>query len=140
MIYFAYGSNLDEVQMKKRCPGSRVLSPARLEGHRLVFTGSSRLWKGAVATVVEAPGASVPGLTYEITHRDLASLDRFEGYPRGYLRSELPVTCADGSPVLAVTYYVPMKQIRAGEPSQRYVDVIRAAYRKWGLEEGVLRE
>src|SRR6266852_2762897 len=40
MLYFAYGSNMDEQRVKaaNRCPDARFIFNALLPGHRLVFT------------------------------------------------------------------------------------------------------
>ena len=35
-LYFAYGSNLNIAQMRKRCPGAKPFSPAVLHGWKLV--------------------------------------------------------------------------------------------------------
>jgi hypothetical protein len=37
--YFAYGSNLDERQMRARCPEAALLCRATLDNHALVFGG-----------------------------------------------------------------------------------------------------
>ena len=37
-LYFAYGSNMDRLAMKRRCPGARAVGPAVLEGYRF-FVG-----------------------------------------------------------------------------------------------------
>jgi hypothetical protein len=51
VLYFAYGSNLDEVQMRRRCPQAVLVGPARLLGHRLVFSG---WWPGRSAAASTA--------------------------------------------------------------------------------------
>ena len=38
--YLAYGSNLNLVQMFRRCPHARVIGHTSLPGMRLVFRGS----------------------------------------------------------------------------------------------------
>ena len=48
--YFAFGSNLDQEQMRARCPSAKLLGPAVLPGHALAFAGYSHRWGGAVAT------------------------------------------------------------------------------------------
>jgi gamma-glutamylcyclotransferase (GGCT)/AIG2-like uncharacterized protein YtfP len=80
MLYFAYGSNLDQRQMRARCPGSRHVGRALLEGHRLVFTRWSEARKGGVASLLPAPDQEVWGALYDITEKDLAALDAAEGY------------------------------------------------------------
>jgi len=51
-LYFAYGSNLDGAQMRRRCPSARLVGAAILDGYRLGFAGQSAAWGGGVATVV----------------------------------------------------------------------------------------
>jgi len=66
VLYFAYGSNLDDAQMRERCANARVLGRATLPNYALVFGGFSHRWGGAVASVVRAKGACVEGLLYEL--------------------------------------------------------------------------
>jgi hypothetical protein len=89
-LYFAYGSNLDEQQMRERCPGSRALFRARLGGHRLDFTHlSATRWQGGTADIVPDADAMVFGLVYAMGDGDFAKLDRWEGgYDRVGLRVE----------------------------------------------------
>ncbi|MDY0002073.1 MAG: gamma-glutamylcyclotransferase family protein [Polyangia bacterium] len=37
VLYFAYGSNLDQAQMRRRCPTAAPIGPATLDGWRLAF-------------------------------------------------------------------------------------------------------
>ena len=84
--YFAYGSNLDEAQMKLRCPGLKVISPGCLRDYRLDFTHFSSGWSCGVADVVESEEGEVWGVVYEITQQNLESLDSDEGFPDFYTR------------------------------------------------------
>ena len=65
VLYFAYGSNLDDAQMRERCANARVVGRATLPNYALVFGGFSHRWGGAVASVVRAKGACVEGLLYD---------------------------------------------------------------------------
>ena len=51
VLYFAYGSNLDDAQMRDRCADARVVGRATLPNYALVFGGFSHRWGGAVASV-----------------------------------------------------------------------------------------
>ena len=42
--YFAYGSNLDLLQMKKRCPLSKLISKGKLPDYRLTFNRYAEGW------------------------------------------------------------------------------------------------
>jgi len=86
VLYFAYGSNLDEAQMRARCPTARREARATLRGHALAFGGFSHRWNGAVASVRRARGAEVAGLLYTLDAEALRLLDRIEGYPFAYER------------------------------------------------------
>ncbi len=134
LLYFAYGSNLSREQMRSRCPESRFVRRAWLPGHRLAFSGYSKKWGGAVATIVVEVDYAVPGLVYELGARDLEALDGFEGYPRVYQRKLAVVHDDDARDLHVVTYYQVAETVRFGEPSERYRGVIEAAYREHDLE------
>jgi gamma-glutamylcyclotransferase (GGCT)/AIG2-like uncharacterized protein YtfP len=80
MRYFAYGSNMDTLQMQDRCPTARPLGTALLSHHR--FQIDSR----GFATVTPRPGSSVYGIVWEITEFDEATLDRYEDVPNLYVK------------------------------------------------------
>ena len=64
-LCFAYGSNLDPWQFRRRCPGAQVVGRARLPDHRLAFTRYSRNRRGGVADIVPEPHATVLGVVYD---------------------------------------------------------------------------
>ena len=57
--YFAYGSNLDLPQMKRRCPSSKLISKGTLPGYRLTFNRFSSGWGGGVADVIQEQDSKV---------------------------------------------------------------------------------
>lgn len=71
--YFAYGSNLHLEQMKRRCPGSKLIGSAKLWHYRWQIN------ERGYANVVEAHGHWVEGLVFEINPRDESRLDVNEG-------------------------------------------------------------
>ena len=76
MLYFAYGSNMNLAQMRRRCPGAHFCGRGVLHDYRLV--------ERCFADIEEATGASVHGAVFEITSPDLRALDHNEG--SGYIR------------------------------------------------------
>ena len=137
-LTFAIGSNLAPSQMQRRCPGCRIVSRAVLPGYRLAFGGWSKRWGGPVATVVPAPGHSVPGVVYWLSDADLISLDRFEGVPRVYRRFTAQVV-ARGERVLHAEVYR-LEAPPGARPSEAYAAVLRAMYAAWGFDPKPLRE
>ena len=89
-LYYAYGSNMDEEQMARRCPGARMVGICTLENTRFVLDS-----KG-VGSIVPRFGSHVSGVIWCVTKRDIKSLDRFEGVASGCYRKEyIQVTVND---------------------------------------------
>jgi len=118
MLYFAYGSNLNHKQMKKRCPNSRFLKRAYLKGYRFVYDGYSSYRKGAVANIVPDSNSAVWGALWEIDEMDLKRLDEYEGYPYEYKRKMIKVRDDDEKEYEAWVYYREGK--KKGNPSKQY--------------------
>lgn len=137
-LYFAYGSNLDPSQMRRRCPGSVLDCRATLAGYALAFGGYSATWDGPVATLVRAAKSKVEGLLYRITEEDLATLDRFEGHPLAYVRQELELRDEHGAARRALVYVKPEGSYELGDPPDDYYEVIRSAYAERGFDLGAL--
>jgi gamma-glutamylcyclotransferase (GGCT)/AIG2-like uncharacterized protein YtfP len=130
MIYFAYGSNLDRAQMQARCPESRFIVSARLDGHRLCFPRRSFIRNCATASIEPHVGSYVWGALYELTEEDFVRLDAREGYvaerhpaENNYNRAPILVRRPDGERVEAVTY-VANPTPAPGPPSTEYLTLI----------------
>lgn len=128
MLYFAYGSNLNKEQMKRRCPDSKPLTRATLKGYRLVFN--------RYLDIIESPDSEVVGALYEISEEDLRNLDRYEGFPKYYDRIDVDVEDERGNRYIAFAY----EMVRKGkeEPSHEYVEIVKKGYEDWGIPKGYL--
>lgn len=129
MYYFAYGSNLNQKQMKERCPDSQPRFTAVLPNYKLVFTGWSRQWRGGVASIKSFRGDRVRGAIYEVTEACLKRLDRFES---GYSRLKVTVFGEDDESVEAITY-IRTGPLEDAAPSKEYLAVIQQGLREWRL-------
>ena len=124
-LYAAYGSNMDPSQMRSRCPHSPFAGTGWLTDWRLTFGGEDLGWEGALATLVEEPGAAVFVALYDITAQDRVALDKWESADSGlYRTSRLRVSTLDGD-VLAWTYV--LNGYEGGLPSARYLGLIAEA-------------
>jgi gamma-glutamylcyclotransferase (GGCT)/AIG2-like uncharacterized protein YtfP len=148
MLYFAFGSNLNPVQMAQRCPGHVVVGLAMLRDHKLVFPLTSSDWGGGVAGVHVAHGSNVWGVVYELTDEHVAALDRYEGFRAPgddhnlYERERVWVELTrpdDGSIPRRVRaeYYVP-RVTNPSPPSRRYLDAILEGARHHRLPDEYL--
>jgi gamma-glutamylcyclotransferase (GGCT)/AIG2-like uncharacterized protein YtfP len=135
--YFAYGSNLDEVQLCERCPGAAAEATGALADFRLAFTAYSAGWGAGVADVVACPGSRVWGVVFSLTDDDLESLDRFEGYPEQYDRFVAQIVTDKG--VLDSWVYAVNRKQSFVAPNRRYLDVIRQAAGRHGFPDNYVR-
>ena len=86
--YLAYGSNLNIEQMRYRCPTAKVVGTAIIKDYELLFKGSKT---GSYLTIEKCDGEYVPVGVWEVTPQDELSLDRYEGYPNFYYKTEMKV-------------------------------------------------
>ena len=137
--YIAYGSNLNIDQMSYRCPGARVVGTSKIPDFQLLFKGSK---SGAYLTIEPKKGAKVPVAVWEVTADDELSLDRYEGYPNFYYKTEveIPVTGIRDRKVrkLKAFIYIMHEEREIGVPSQRYVDICLDGYDAFGFDENHL--
>ncbi len=132
ILYFAFGSNLQIEQMKRRCPSAEVEGVGRLYGYRLAFAGFSVTRGGAgVATVIEDETAWTSGAVFSIDQADLNRLDRFEGHPVSYRRSLHPIRLDDGRIVWSHVY---IKRDIENLPTEDYAMEVLNGYRQHGLD------
>ena len=132
MYYFAYGSNLSQKLFKECCPNGVPRFTAELPNYKLIFTGWSRPWRGALASIKRSGRDKVLGAIYEIDENDLPKLDRAEDCPASYQRLPVIVFRDTGQSVEAVTY-IKTRQADEAKPSPEYLKVLQQGYRDWGL-------
>ena len=76
MLYFAYGSNLNHFQMKRRCKDSIFLKKINLKDFKLTFRSKYR-----AADIEPKLNSIVPGGLFEISRSDEKKLDVYEDFP-----------------------------------------------------------
>jgi len=137
--YFAYGSNMDPEQMRKRGVKFFSREHAILEGWKLVFNKiSSRNSNIGFANIVKDESSVVEGILYEITEEGLKTLDEYEGVPSDYQRIEVEVRKNNGEIVKAEVYVANPRKVKDGlKPSKEYLshllkgcDLLSSEYRK----------
>lgn len=136
-LYIAYGSNLNVGQMAHRCPDAEAVGTGVIRDYRLAFKA---LGSNAFATIEPCAGESVPVAVWQISRRDEAALDRYEGYPTHYGREWMEVRM-DGDAEETVTGLVYVMNPRAVPclPSQGYFEAVRSGYEFFYLDEAKLR-
>jgi gamma-glutamylcyclotransferase (GGCT)/AIG2-like uncharacterized protein YtfP len=131
LYYFAYGSNMNWQQMKRRCPSSRFVCVARLPDYRFGITRHSRLRDCGTANIYPANGEEVWGIIYEVSDADLTVLDSFEDGYRREILSFYPVE--DGTQPLDALVYVADIEQNVPCPNPEYRRLIIEGARHWQL-------
>ena len=118
MLYFAYGSNLNHFQMKKRCKDSKFLKIIELKDYRLTFRSIYR-----AADIEPKKNSIVPGGLFEISKSDEKKLDVYEDYPILYKKYYF---LYEGKKVMT---YTMTKKTPFRFPTERYLNVIKHGYK-----------
>jgi cation transport regulator ChaC len=139
--YFAFGANMHDSAFRER----RAMRPiewrtGRVCGYRLRFNLDGRpLGKAAPANLFADPEAEAWGVLYLISRADLVHLDSTEGVPgRRYRHLWMDAEDVDGNRLRAVTY-IADGNVTDGNPSLRYITLLRDGARAHDLPEHYLR-
>ncbi|MDD6991747.1 MAG: gamma-glutamylcyclotransferase [Oscillospiraceae bacterium] len=137
--YLAYGSNLNVWQMALRCPTAKAVGTAVIKDYELLFKGSKT---GSYLTIEPKRGAEVPVAVWAVEPKDEFSLDRYEGYPTFYYKTELELPVAfikSGKTEVRTAFVYIMHENRPiGLPSGSYVRTCLEGYRYFGFDESIL--
>ncbi len=129
--YFAYASNMNRRQVEQRAGALPEEKNARLDNYELNFEKIARGGTGT-ANIVPAEGKAVWGVLYRVTEQQLKALDRFEGVPEHYRRSEVTVVDSDARKVGAQVYLA--RKVRKGlKPDRLYLQKIIEGAEEHGL-------
>jgi len=129
MLYFAYGSNLNHFQMKRRCKDSIFLKKINLTNFKLTFRSKYR-----AADIEPKKNSIVPGALFEISKSDEKKLDVYEDYPTLYKKYYFNYY---GKKVMTYTM-VRKSQFRF--PTERYLNVVKKGYNDCKLNLKFLKQ
>ena len=130
MLYFAFGSNLNQKQMKRRCRDSKYIGCYSLKNYKLVFR--NYFLGGGVADVEKKKNSSVLGAIYKISKKDERELDIYEDFPKTYIKKYFRLL---GKKVMF--YYMP-KKTKSILPSKRYLNLIIQGYKDCGYRNNYI--
>ena len=127
MLYFAYGSNLNHFQMKKRCKDSIFLKKINLKDFRLTFRSQYR-----AADIEPNKNSIVLGGLFKISKSDEKKLDVYEDFPLLYKKFYF---FYDEKKVMT---YTMVKKTPFRFPTERYLNVIKRGYSDCKLDQKFL--
>jgi len=118
IFYFAYGSNLHHLQMKRRCPNCRFIKKIILHNYKLTFRS-----KYGAADIEKKMGKKVYGALYLISKIAEKKLDVYEEYPILYKKMFFKYGNKK------VMTYVMIKKTKLVPPTTRYLNIIKQGYK-----------
>ena len=118
LYYFAYGSNLHHLQMKKRCPNCRFIKKMILHNYNLTFRS-----KYGAADIEKKRNRKVYGALYIISKSAEKRLDKYEEYPILYKKMYFNY---QGKKVMT---YIMARKTKLVYPTKRYINVIIQGYK-----------
>ena len=118
MLYFAYGSNLNHFQMKKRCKDSKFIKVIDLKNFRLTFRSRYR-----AADIEVKKNSKVPGALFEISKSDEKKLDLYEDFP--ILYGKYYFNYKNNK----VMTYTMLRKSPFMYPKERYLNTIKQGYK-----------
>lgn len=108
MLYFAYGSNMNEDELMDE--GITVLRSEKvlLRGYKIALTRFSTKRQGGVLDIIPSQEDIVEGVLYEVPDKDKAKIERKEGVRSGAYReipSSLQIESVSGTDISGVVSY-----------------------------------
>ena len=119
--YLAYGSNLNMQQMFRRCPGAQPVGAAVIKDYELVF-------RRGYLTIEPKEGGEVPVGIWKITEEHEKALDRYEGFPKFYIKQYFDIGTA----------YVMTEGHPLQVPSDFYFYTVMQGYSDFGFDKAPL--
>jgi len=127
MLYFAYGSNLNHFQMKKRCKDSVFLKKINLKDFKLTFRSKYR-----AADIEPKRNSIVPGGLFKISKSDEKKLDIYEDFPILYKKYYF---CYSGKKVMT---YTMVNKTSFRYPTDKYLNIVKKGYKDCKLDKNYL--
>ena len=129
MLYFAYGSNLNHFQMKRRCKDSLFIKKFILKNYKLTFRSIYR-----AADIEKNSKFEVPGAIFKISKSDEKKLDIYEDYPVLYKKYYFYYY---GKKIMT---YTMVKKTQFRYPTEKYLNVVKRGYRDCKLDKKYLNK
>jgi hypothetical protein len=124
-LHFAYGTNMSRVLMRARCPLARPLGLASLAGWRFNINPDG------LASLAAQGGARVHGVLWELSARDVAAINAYEGIASGLYEARMLPVRHDSRHASALVYIA--RRRGRGMPRPGHLEIVLEAARDWAL-------
>lgn len=127
--FLAYGANTNLGLMGQNCHGAKLLGLAEISGFQPVF-------RRGFLTLAEDADKKMTAAVWQVEHKHIRALDKFEEYPDLYDRKSLPMLLDDGTTKANGWIYIMNPDIETIlQPESYYIDIVRTGYKQCGISE-----
>ena len=134
MLYFAYGSNLNHEQMKRRCSGAKYIKKHTLKSYKLCFSHKTKSSIYGHANIITNKKSKVLGALWDINKKDEKELDWYEGVDYNYYKKNY--FTLKGKKVLVYVQKIYYLQ----KPNSTYLHTIIKGYKDCSLDMRKLKK
>ena len=127
IYYFAYGTNLNKKIFLKRFKNAKLFKKYTLKNYKVVFRT-----KYIIPDLQRKINSKVQGLIYKIDKNIENKLDKYEEYPRLYIKKYFKYKRKK-----VMFYYMPKKTMHV-PPSKRYLNLIIQGYKDCGYKNNYI--
>ncbi len=131
-LYFAYGSNINQEQMRHRCKDSKPVALAYLKNYRFIINSQG------VATIIPSANSIVRGVLWQISESDESQLDKYEGVSSNLYRKEICTALVNDDSMKALVYVATESSL--GLPREKYLETILHGLVSFGVSEQWIEE
>ncbi|MBR7085583.1 MAG: gamma-glutamylcyclotransferase [Oscillospiraceae bacterium] len=128
--YIAYGIDICQEQMKRKCPDAELIGKAMLKDYALQFKGA--------ASVVPQKDMQVPVLIWKISEADEIRLDICKGIYEGIYQKETCSIELDDRIIFGITYTNHSSQVSL--PKISYIQKMIHGYEQNGMDANYIHE
>ena len=134
MLYFAYGSNLNHEQMKRRCSGAKNIKKHTVKSYKLCFSHKTKSSIYGHANIIKNKKSKVLGALWNINKKDEKELDWYEGVDYNYYKKNY--FTLKGKKVLVYVQKIYYLQ----KPNSTYLHTIIQGYKDCSLDMKKLKK
>ncbi|NLM06944.1 MAG: gamma-glutamylcyclotransferase [Tissierellia bacterium] len=139
--YVAYGSNLNKMQMGKRCKNPILIGTSTIKDYQLLFKFDG---EDSYLTIEKNKGSFVPVGIWSIDEEDEKVLDDYEDFPDLYYKKEMKLIVKDvktgEESTMDCFVYIMDEERPVGRPSDFYFETCLEGYEDFVFDSNILFE
>jgi len=139
-LYFAYGSNMNEGELKER--GIMVLDrrKALLRHYKIALSRCSKCRHGGVLDIVSTEGDVVEGVLYELPDEARSKVEKKEGVMSGAYKERLVSVEIDGRTVENIVTYEVCNKVNPPPASDEYKKSVLKGAKNHNLSQEYMKQ